>query len=273
MDAYLARLGISFVLGGATVAAFTTIAERGSARVGGILLSFPVKVTVALVLIALNEGAAFAATSATAVPAGIGVNVVFIAATALFVRRLDPWPAILAALAVWAAVGLAVILWLPEGLVWSLATWGLLAVVGLLLLARIPGIRGEKRAKAAAPLSWPRLAGRALGAGSVVAGSIVVAHYGGPILGGLASVFPSGFITTMVVLTRKHGADYTGATVRVMVAGTAAPALFGVAVAFAYPVLGVLWGTLACLAFALAVSLSVSGLMRWRERRESAAPA
>jgi len=271
VDAFLLRLALSFVVGGGTVAAFTTVAERGNARVGGLLLSFPVKVTVSLVLIALNEGVGFAATSATAVPAGIAVNAVFLVATALLVRRLAPWPAIAAALALWAAAGLAVVLWLPEGLAWSLAAWGAVALAALALLARIPALRGEKRAKAdPAPLSWWRLALRACAAGAVVAGSIVVAHYGGPILGGLASVFPSGFITTMVILTRKHGADFTGATVRVMVAGTAAPSLFGAAVAFAYPALGVLWGTLASVALAGCVSLGVGALLRRAHARESA---
>jgi hypothetical protein len=82
-------------------------------------------------------------------------------------------------------------------------------------------------------------------------------------------VFPSGFITTMVILTRRHGADFTGATVRVMVAGTAAPALFGVAVAFLYPALGVAWGTLACVSIAACVSLGVGAVLRWRQARET----
>jgi hypothetical protein len=270
VDAYLARLALSFLVGGGTVAAFTTIAERGNPRVGGLLLSFPVKVTVSLVLIALNEGVAFAAQSATATPAGMAANVVFIAATALLVRRLAPWPAIAAALALWAAAGLAIVLWLPAGLAWSFPLWALSAVVALLLLARLPRVHAAPPARPA-PLSWWKLAGRAAGAGAVVAGSIVVAHYGGPILGGLASVFPSGFITTMVILTRKRGADFTGATVRVMVAGTAAPALFGVAIAFAYPALGILWGTLACLAFAACVSLGVGVVLRWRQSRREPA--
>ena len=79
----------------------------------------------------------------------------------------------------------------------------------------------------------------------------------------------------MVILTRKHGADYTGATVRVMVAGTAAPSLFGLAIAYAYPGFGILWGTLASVAFAIVISLGVSGLL-WaadREREEEPTPA
>src|SRR5581483_10278671 len=174
-------LALSFVVGGGTVAAFTTVAERGNPRVGCLLLSFPVKVTVALVLIALNEGVAFAARSATATPAGMAANVVFIAATALLVRRLAPWPAIAAALALWAAAGLAIVLWLPDGLLWSFPLWAVTAVAALLLLARLPRVRAAPGPARAAPLSWWKLVGRAVGAGVVVAGSIVVAHYGGPI--------------------------------------------------------------------------------------------
>lgn len=273
MDAFVLRMLLSFVVGGTTVALFTTLAERSGPRLGGLLLSFPVKVTVSLVLIALNEGLAFASESAVAVPAGIGVNAVFLVATALLARRFAPWPALAGALALWAIAGLAVVLWLPAGLAWSLAAWALVALVGLALLARVPGLRRERRAPDAKPLVWWRLALRGVAAGSVVAGSLVVAHYGGPLLGGLASVFPSGFLTSMVILTRKHGPDYTAATVRVMVVGTAAPALFGAAIAYAYPRAGVLVGTLACLALAGSVSLALGWLLRREAASQDDVPA
>ena len=84
----------------------------------------------------------------------------------------------------------------------------------------------------------------------------------GPVLGGLAAVFPSGWITSMVILTRDHGADFTAATVRVIVAGSAAPVAFGVASWLMLPAYGVLWGTLAPIGIALAVSLVVAGALR-----------
>ena len=267
MDPFALRLVLSFALGGATVALFTTIAERSGSRLGGLLLSFPVKVTISLVFIAMTEGVAFASDAAIAVPAGMGVNVVFLGATALLVRRVEPWPAIVGALAAWALAGIAVVLWLPHGIVWSLAAWLAPTLLALALLSRVPGIRGDRKAKSV-PREWngSDLASRALGAGAVVALSIVVAHYAGPILGGLASVFPSGWITTMVILTRRHGPQFTASTVRVMVAGSVAPVVFGISVALLDTQWGILGGTLGAMGCAALTSLTVGAGLRARDR-------
>ena len=274
MDAFALRLVLSFVLGGLAVALFTTLAERHGSRLGGLLLSFPVKVVIALVLIALNEGVDFASRAALAVPAGLGVNVVFLAATALLVRRLSPWRAILAALGLWLLAGLAVVFLLPadDALV-SLLCWAASAAAALALLARVPSLRGDRRARPqnAGRFGALGLLARAAGAGTVVALSVVLARYGGPVLGGLATVFPSGWITTMVILARHHGPDFTGATTRVMVAGSGAPVAFGLGVALAYPLVGVWAGTLLAIAAAGVVSATVAWLLRRTDAR--AAPA
>lgn len=266
MDAYLERLGLSFVLGGTTVALFTTIAERRGSRLGGLLLSFPVKVLVTLVLISLNEGLPFAARAAVSVPAGLGVNLVFLVATALLVQRVrSPRVAVGGALAIWLAAGIVVVLRPPATIPQSVAYWLAPLLVGLFLLSRIPGVRAQRRsARAADKFGWRGLLTRALGAGTVVAFSVVLAHEGGAVLGGLASVFPSGWITTMVILTKRHGPAFTASTVRVMVAGSAAPVVFGIVVALSYERIGALWGTLAGVGAALVTSLTVATMLHLR---------
>lgn len=194
------------------------MAETRGSRLGGLLLSFPVKVVTALTLIGLNEGAAFASQAAYAVPAGLGVNVVFLGAAAFLVRRFEPRAALAWAFVAWAVVGLVVVLLPPTTATGSLLLWlGPTAVV-LWLFSRLPGIRRDRRPEGAPRrFGWGGVLTRALGAGTVVAASIVLARFAGPVLGGLAAVFPSGWITTMVILTQPHGPDFTASTVRVMV--------------------------------------------------------
>jgi uncharacterized membrane protein (GlpM family) len=273
VDPFLLRLGLSFLLGGTSVAAFTTIAERYGSRIGGLLLSFPVKVLITLFLIALNEGVAFAARAAVSVPAGLGVNLVFLVATALLVRRVrSPRAAVAGALAIWLVAGIIVVAHPPLTLAASLAYWLVPLAVGLFLLSRIPGVRAvRKTARAVDRFGWTGLATRALGAGTVVALSVVLAHEGGPVLGGLASVFPSGWITTMVILTRRHGPEFTASTVRVMLVGSAAPVIFGVLVALTYERVGMLWGTLAGVGAAVATSAAVAAMLHLRGDGASAA--
>lgn len=260
MEAFWLRVAISFALGGLTVALFTTAAERLGSRVGGLLLSFPVKVTIALVLIAINEGVHVASEAASAVPLGIGINLVFLAAAALLVRRHRPWPALALALALWLAVGLVAILLVPARVGSGLLLFGATYALALVVLPRVAGAKPRPKDPDRFGL-WGILT-RTLGAGTIVALAVVLARVGGPILGGLASVFPSGWITTMVILAREHGPEFTGATVRVMVAGSVAPVAFGLGVWALYPAVGVLAGTLAAIGVALALSLVVGWILR-----------
>jgi uncharacterized membrane protein (GlpM family) len=203
VDAFELRVLLSFVLGGLAVALFTTAAERLGSRVGGLLLSFPVKVTIAMVLIGLNEGTRVASDAAQAIPLGLGINVVFLLATALLVRRAAPWPAMMGALLTWLVVGTLLILLLPQGVAWSVGAFVVTAVVALFLLRDTP--HASPRPREGDRFGLVGLLTRAAGAGTIVALSVVLARYGGPLLGGLASVFPSGWMTTMVILTRHHG--------------------------------------------------------------------
>lgn len=271
MDAFWLRVTLSFVLGGLTVALFTTAAERLGSRVGGLLLSFPVKVTIAMVLIGLNEGADVAAAAATAIPLGIGINVVFLGAVALLVHRVAPWPAVIGALAVWLAVGVLGVLFAPAQLPWTALAWIVPAGLALALIPSAAGARPTKRS--GDTFGVLGLLSRTAGAGAVVALAVVLARYGGPLLGGLASVFPSGWITSMVILTRHHGPRFTAATVRVMVAGSIAPVAFGYAIWLSYPALGVWLGTLLSIGIALAASLAVATWLRVRDAtRASTSP-
>lgn len=267
MDATFAlRVGIAFVVGGLAVATFTTIAERRGSRLGGLLLSFPVKVVVSLLLIGLNEGAAFAAEAAGAVPLGIGVNVVFLAATALLARRASPEMALAGGIACWLVAGVLAVTLAPQTAAFGILAWLAIAVLSLVLLDRLPGVRGDRRSKRdPGKFGVPALLVRAAAAGSVVAASVLLARVGGPLIGGLASVFPSGWLTTMLLLVRRHGPEFTAATVRVMVAGSAAPALFGVACALLIAPLGVVLGLLAGLGVAGAASGSVAWALAVRD--------
>lgn len=266
MDAFVLRVALSVVLGGLAVALFTTAAERVGSRVGGLLLSFPVKVTLAMALIGLNEGARFAADAAVQIPAGLGVNVVFLAATALLARRLAPWPAVLVALGVWLVAGLGVVLLPPRTLPVSALYWLVPVALTLGMLHGLPDLRRDRRGRATERFGWTGILTRAAGAGVIVGLALVLARVAGPVLGGLASVFPSGWITTMVILTTRHGPEFTAATVRVMVAGSLAPLVFGIVVALAFPMWGVALGTLAAVGAAVAASGLVMAWLRWRDR-------
>lgn len=257
--AFLLRLVVAFVVGGLAVALFTAAAERHGSRLGGLLLSFPVKVVASLLLIGWSEGATFAASTAAAVPAGIAINVVFLGSAALLALRWPARRALAAGLSLWFVAGVLVLVARPPGGVATLLLlWAAAALAALWLLDRVPGARGDRRSSRGSDGFGARgLAARALGAGSVVAASVLLARIVGPFAGGLMSVFPSGFLTSLYILLSRHGPQFTAATARVMVAGSAAPALFGASASLLVARVGLLSGLGLALALATLTSMGI----------------
>lgn len=277
---FLERLALSFLVGGAAVALFTTAAERYGSRFGGLLLSFPVKVTLSLILIALQEGTGPASVSAAAVPMGMAANVLFLLATVLLLRRIERRAAIALGLLAWLAFALLSIALLPPTPAWALVAFALVGGASFLALSAIPALRGSHTREGVRVFSAWRIVRRGLAAGLVVALTLVVARYGdvlapgfGLLLAGIMAVFPSGFFTTMVVLSRDAGPDFTGATARTMIAGSAAPVAFVLLVALTLQPWGVTGAVLAGLAVAAAVSACVGAALAAVDRRWPAPPA
>lgn len=267
MDPLAARLLVAFLAGGATVALFTLAAERLGSRVGGLLLSFPVKVAITLVLVALQDGPALAAAAAAVAPAGLAANVAFLTVAVLVLRAgRGLGPALAAGLVAWVALAAPAVLLLPPALAWTVPPFLVASAVAFRVLSRDRAHRGSRREK-------PKpgrfgIVGRAAFAGVVVASAVLVTSLLGPGPGGVMSVFPSGFLTSVVILYRAQGSAFTAMTARTMVVGLLAPALYLALVALTYPVLHLALATALAIGAAVAVSAAVGATLEWVDRRE-----
>lgn len=265
MDPFATRLLVAFVAGGVTVTAFTLAAQALGSRVGGLLLSLPVKVATALLLVALADGGAVAGAVAAAAPAGLAANVAFLLASVLTLRataRLAP--ALAAGLAAWLAIGLAALL-LPPRLAWTLPTFLAAQLLAFLVLtARRPATLAQ-RARPTPGLAG--IASRALGAGALVAAAVAAAALAGPAASGVLAVFPSNFLASIVILHRAEGPAFMAETARTMSAGLLAAAAYLVVAAVAYPRWPVATATALALAAAAAGSLLVALALRWDDAR------
>ncbi|HWG90087.1 MAG TPA: DUF3147 family protein [Candidatus Thermoplasmatota archaeon] len=264
---FLERLAVSFVVGGASVALFTTAAERFGSRYGGLLLSFPVKLAVSLALLALQEGVVEAAVSASVVPLGIASNVVFLAVTVVALRRIPRVQAIALGMSAWLSTAVLCLLVVPEAAAPAFLVYSGITAAALAGLTAIPALRGIHHRKGARVFSGWRLVRRGLAAGALVASTLIVARLAGPVVAGLFAVFPSAWLTTMIVLSRDQGPDFTGATARTMIAGSASPVAYGLAMAMLLSPLGVLAATLASLVVAVGVSGAAAAALHALDRR------
>ena len=97
---------------------------------------------------------------------------------------------------------------------------------------------------------------RGVGAGFLVLISVFLSQIGGPILGGIAAAFPAVFTSTLIILNKSKGTEFSRAVTKPLVmSGILTIIPFSVAVRYLYPSFGVWLGTL--FSYALVVPLAV----------------
>jgi glycopeptide antibiotics resistance protein len=75
--------------------------------------------------------------------------------------------------------------------------------------------------------------------------SVVLSQIDGPVLGGIAAAFPAVFTSTLIILNRSRGTEFSRAMTKPLVlCGILTIIPFSVAVRYLYPILGIWFGTL-----------------------------
>jgi hypothetical protein len=102
---------------------------------------------------------------------------------------------------------------------------------------------------------------RAVFAGAIVAGVVLVSHFVPPYLTGIISTFPAVLFSTMVILYLSQGAAFARATGKVMLLSSSNIVVYGVSVYYTFPAFGIAVGTLVSLFFSLLWVLLLSPFM------------
>lgn len=238
----------------------TLASRRWGPAVAGWLGGLPVVAGPILYFIAVEQGAAYAAGSATAALSGVFAAIVFsVGYTRTALHR--PWPVAAAvALGAWAlaALGLAQ---LPQQPALALGV----ALLALLAAPRLfPAVRAPSGAHA---VSTFEIGCRMLAGALLTLAATGAAQHAGPAWGGLLAVFPVLSVVLAAFSQRAHGAAYTTVLLSSMARGLYSFAAFCLALALALPRLGT------AASFALAVALALALHAAARRRLRPAAPA
>ncbi len=252
-------LVLSFALAALWVSVATVVTERLGTKVGGVVTTLPSTLVVALYFMAVEEGADFASETALVVPAELGVNVVFIA---IFVAASGRGlvGGLAAAYAGWLVMSAAVFFLDVRTLVPSLAIYAV-CVIGssLWLRARHPYAAQKGKAIRYTP---GEIAFRGLFAGVMIALSVFLASVSGPVMGGIMSVFPAIFTSTMVILYLRQGRDFTGAAGRTMIFGAVNTTFFAVLASYTLPLYGTETGIVLSLAISYVWSFGIYQILK-----------
>lgn len=268
----LSKILVTFL----TVVLLAKVAERMSPRHAGLLAGFPLGTGIALYFFGWQQGAQFAADSAVYALSGLSASAALAWGYAqIIIRRktLSFMPlAIIAAVATFLACNL--LLQQLPGYRWV----SLLVVTTAILLIRtllqpIP----ETHIQAAPSLSgWRRWIGsqggslifRATTASATILGITGLSHWLGPEQAGLLAAFPVSFFPLMLILHLTYGAEVLATTIKHYPDGLGSLVVYTLAVSYLYPMLGIHWGTLACLLLAVGY-LMIYGAVRARLNQQS----
>lgn len=240
-DAFLLKTIISFVTAGIWIGGATLIAERLGSKKGGLVSNLPSTILIALVFTALVQGAQFAADAADAAPIGMLIDTLFLLVFILLLKH-GLIKTVLLSLSTWFVLAFAARYAHPSNIVLNIILYAVTAVGTYLLLEYKLHIPAKgKNSKKYTPGS---LLIRALFAGGVVAGTIILSTFAGTYWVGLFSTFPAVMLSTMVILTINQGPDFARATGKIMILSSTNIIVYSVGVSLTYPSLGVVPGTI-----------------------------
>jgi len=235
----LSRTALSFLIAGVWISFATLAGEKFGSRLGGLITNLPSNIVVSLLFIALTKGVSFAAETASSVPLGMAISITFVVVFAALLP-LGVLSAITGSLTVWFLLGYFSSN-LPLGPAEALWVYIGVSLVGFLVLEFFLGIRSVPKRKIHYNLKNQLL--RALFAGSVVAGAVLIAQVSPPRITGIAASFPAVMLSTLTILYLSQGAEFARATAKILVLSSSNIIVYVYSAAYLYPRVGLALGT------------------------------
>jgi len=252
-EIFLLHLLLAFAVGSLWVTAITIVAEKRGSVLGGILGGLPSTSAFSFFFIGINQSSASAVQATTVFPLAFGITSAYLFFFAFFAQK-GFRQGISVSLLIWFALsGLIVTSGLKDftvSLVGGIAI-SLLTYYFFTKKLKLQNLKGEKRLYRIRDVIL-----RGVGAGSLVLISVLLSQIAGPVLGGIAAAFPAVFTSTLVILNRSRGTEFSRAVTKPLVlSGILTIIPFSIAVRYLYPSLGIWLGTTA--SYALVIPLAV----------------
>ena len=252
-DSFFLHLFLAFAVGSLWVSIITIVAEKKGSVLGGILGGLPSTSAFSFFFIGINQSSATAVQATTVFPLAFGITSAYLFFFAFFAQKGFS-RGISVSLFIWFAFSSLIV---ASGL----RDFGLSLVGGAAISVltyysftkklKLQNLKGEMRV-----YKIREVVLRGVGAGSLVLISVLLSQIGGPVLGGIAAAFPAVFTSTLIILNRSRGTEFSRAVTKPLVlSGILTIIPFSVAVRYLYPSLGIWLGTL--VSYALVVPLAI----------------
>lgn len=260
---FFLKLGLSFVVGSTWVTLGTVLAERYGSKVGGMVAGLPTTILLGLFFIGWTQSTETAVMATTIVPVIGAINCLFLV-TYLSLLKVGFRLALAGSILLWFILSLTV-----TALGFSNFPLALLAYVVLFLLSyNFAERKLDVESQSGRSITYTPLLIllRGLFSGFIIVLTVVLTWVGGPLLGGTFAMFPAMFLGTLAITYFHHGPAFSSAVMKSSILGAVSVVLFGVAVRYTYPHLGLWWGTAVSTAISYAAAVAIYGYSRKKMR-------
>ena len=251
MDEFQVKLLLAFLVGGSYIAFTIWVSQKFGSKLGGIAIGLPSTTLVSLLFIAWTQDSQAAVSAASIVPVGIAVSCIFVATFVNFYKR-GRAQAFVIAFAVWLALNIPMALLNIRNMAVSIAISAALFAVSLKLVSKFRHSRLES-----SDFSKKRFIVSAAFAGTVVATAVFAGKALSPLWGGIATSFPAGFTSSILLLTGSHGIEFSASVAKAIPYGAMTTAVFAVVFYFLVPSFGLAVGTVTAYLASLAAAFVI----------------
>ena len=241
-DIFLFKLILTFITGSVWVTLVTIIAEKSGTKLGGVVAGIPSTILIALFFIGWTQNPAFASECTTIIPIVMGFNSVFIVIYVLL-ARINFYLSITVSMLFWFTVSLGFVLLRFNNFTYSLIGSAILLIFSYYMLEKKLNIKSEGRKSV--QYTFPQLLLRGIISGGITTFAVIMAKIGGPLLGGVFSIFPAVMLSTIIITYFAHGKSFSFAVVKVLtISGVVNVVIYAIAVRYFYLYAGLVYGTL-----------------------------
>jgi hypothetical protein len=242
-DALIFHLSLGFTAGGAWVALIAWFGELRGSRIGGFVAGLPSTVAVGFLFIGWNQFASVAVEATTTFPLFYSFAGVFLLCFSVLAERWGKfWRTLIASILLWFILTSLVVISGVQSFSVCLISCVLISIVVYWLFAKkqaLPRRTSEKRSTGFEVFL------RFFIGGSIVSLAVLTSQIAGPHIGVIPTSFPAISCSTLYVLNRTHGLQFSRAfTMPIMVTAMLTVVPFVVAVRVLYPLVGIWFGTL-----------------------------
>jgi len=248
----LTHLILAFVVGSLWVTIITIIAEKKGSMLGGILGGLPSTSAFSFFFIGINQSSTAAVQATTVFPLAFGITSAYLFFYAFFAQK-GFRRGIVLSLLIWFTISGLIVASRLSDFALSLLGGVIISVLTYYFFnkLKLKSLKGEKRV-----YKIHEIILRGIGAGSLVLLSVLLSQIGGPVLGGIAAAFPAVFTSTLIILNKSRGTEFSRAMTKPLVlSGILTIIPYSVAVRYLYPVLGIWLGTF--VSYALVIPLAI----------------